>query len=61
MNEKNKIRVAVLCELGICIIMLVSFLFETSRLFQFFDLFLAIVSLDFLFENRRKFEELDDE
>ena len=57
--KKNKIRVAVLCELGICIIMLVSFLFETSRLFQFFDLFLAIVSLDFLFENRRKFEELE--
>ena len=42
-----------------CIVMLVSFLYETEKLFQFFDLFLAMISLDFMFENRRKFEELE--
>jgi len=59
MNKRNKIRCAVLLELCVCIVMLVSFLYETEKLFQFFDLFLAMISLDFMFENRRKFEELE--
>lgn len=59
MNEKNKIRCAMLFELGICIVMLGSFVYETSKLFQFFDLFIAMSSCCFMFENRRKLLRVD--
>lgn len=54
MNEKNKVRIVMLIELCVCITMLVAFLYETNKLFQFFDLFLALFSMGFLFENRLK-------
>lgn len=59
MNEKNKIRMVMLVELGVCIVMLVAFLYETNKLFQFFNLLLAMFSMGFLFENRLKLILID--
>lgn len=61
MNEKNKLRLAMFTELCVCVIMLVSFLYNTEKLFQFFNLLLAMFSMGFAFENHLKLVELTKE
>ena len=59
MNEKNKLRLAIITELSVCIIMIVCFLYNTEKLFQFFNLLLAMFSMGFAFENHLKLVELE--
>lgn len=60
MSEKNRIKIAMLTELVIMIIMLLNFIYEANKLFQFFSLFLALMSCGFLFEHHRKLKELKE-
>lgn len=59
MNEKNKLRLAIATELCVCITMLILFLSETEKLYQFFNLLLAMLSMGFMFENHLKLVELE--
>ena len=59
MNEKNKLRLAMFTELCVCVIMLVSFLYNTEKLFQFFNLLLAMFGMGLVFENHLKLILID--
>lgn len=59
MNEKNKIRMVMMVELCVCITMLIFFLYETEKFYQFFDLLLAMFSMGFVFENHLKLILID--
>ena len=58
MSEITKLKCAMIVELFVCIIMLISFLYETRTLFKFFSLFLALMSVCFAFDKRRDLKEL---
>ena len=60
MNEKNKIKTAMITELCVCITMLILFLYNTEKLFQFFNLLIAMFSMGFFFENYSQLISLED-
>ena len=60
MNEKNKIKIAMLTELCVCITMLILFLYNTEKLFQFFNLLIAMFSMGFVFENHSRLIDLEE-
>lgn len=60
MNEKNKIKIAMLTELCVCITMLILFLYNTEKLFQFFNLLIAMLSIGFFFENHSQLISLEE-
>lgn len=60
MNEKNKIKMAMLTELCVCIIMLILFLYNTENLLQFFNLLLAMLSMGFFFEHHSQLISLEE-
>lgn len=58
MNEKTKLKCAMLVELFVCIVMLISFLLQTELIFKFFNLFTAMMSLGFAFSRREELKRL---
>lgn len=60
MNQKNKLRFAIIAELFIAIVMIICFVYETEHIFQIFELFLAIMSICFAFERHTDLMALGD-
>lgn len=59
MKESDKHRCAMIVELIVCIVMLIGFLYEPNKLFQFMNLFVALMSVGFMFDHRRKLMEIE--